>query len=52
MRGKISHIFIYAKKGWGNIQTFELLLMWIKEIKLCVQKLIPHTITKRDIMLL
>ena len=52
MRSKISHIFIYAKTGWGKIQTFELLPMWIKEIKLCVQELIPHTITIRDIMLL
>ena len=49
---KILHIFIYAKKGWGKIQTFDLLPMWIKEIKLCVQELIPHTITIRDIMLL
>ena len=43
---KILHIFIYAKKGWRNIQTFELLPMWIKEIKLCVQEL------ARDSMLL
>ena len=49
---KILHIFIYAKKGQGKFQTFDLLPMWIKEIKLCVQELIPHTITIRDIMLL
>ena len=42
---KILHIFIYAKKGWGKIQTFDLLPMWIKEIKLCVQELIPYTST-------
>ena len=42
---EILHIFIYAKKGWGKIQTFDLLPMWIKEIKLCVQELIPYTST-------
>ena len=52
MRRELSHFFIYAKKGWRKIQTFELLPMWIKEIKLCVQELIPHRSTIRDSMLL
>ena len=52
MKRKISHIFIYAKKGWGTIKTFEVLPMWMKEIKLCIQELIPHRSTIRDSMLL